>query len=174
MIYKRTNLQGPKEIGVPKSQIIPIKFKPMKKTFVVLLGQWMLTTDDKSIFLDLQPKKGGKVILGGDQHGIIIGIDQVSLKPSFYVSNVLFVDRLNHNRLNLRKLCDNDCDVVFNKDKCIINKHNGTHLFTAKVQGNLHNISMDELTAKKFIRSLTIWHMKYGHVSLKLLSNLNK
>ena len=87
-------------------------------------------------------KKGGKVIFGRDQHCTIIGIGRVSLKPSLYISNVLLVDGLNHNLFSISQLCHNGCEVVFDKNKCIINKYGDTHLFISKRQGNLYKIDI--------------------------------
>jgi len=40
-----------------------------------------------------------------------------SIKPSLFINNVILVDHLKHNLLNTSQSCDNDCDVIFNKDQ---------------------------------------------------------
>lgn len=65
---------------------------------------------------------------------IFIGTGHLSLKPFLCISKVLLVDGLNHNLLNISQLCNNSCDVVFGKNKFIINKHNDIHIFTVKKQ----------------------------------------
>jgi len=71
-------------------------------------------TDDRSIFQDLQMKKGRKVIFGGNQHGRVIGGGMVSLKPTMSINNVLLVDGLKHNLLSINQFFDSGNNVVFN------------------------------------------------------------
>jgi len=111
------------------SQIIPIVniLNLTEETHVILLRQWVLAKHDKrKIHI---PRHSVE-----DQHGRIIRVGQVSLKPYLYISNALLVDRLNLNLLSISQLCDNGCDVVFDRNKCTINKYDGTCLLTAKRQ----------------------------------------
>jgi len=110
----------------------------------------------RSIFQDLQMKKGGKVISGGNQHGRVIGGGMVSLKPTMSINNVLFVDGLKHNLLSISQLCDSGNSVVFNRDQCIVNNSNGTRLFVANICGNLYKIDMSELSDQKVSCLMTL------------------
>jgi len=63
---------------------------------------------ERSIFLDLQMKKRGKVIFEGNQHERVIGVGKVSLKPSLCINDVLYVDSPKHNLLNISQLYDSE------------------------------------------------------------------
>jgi len=69
-------------------------------------------TSKRSIFQDLQMKKGRKEIFGGNHHG-----------------KVMVVEGLQHNLLSISQLCDSGNRVVFNRDQCIVNNKNVTWIF---------------------------------------------
>ena len=49
VFYKITNIKGPIDVWVPKSQVVPITniFNPTKETHIMVPGQWVLVTRDR-------------------------------------------------------------------------------------------------------------------------------
>jgi len=58
-------------------------------------------TGEKSIFLDLQPLKGGTVAFGGNQQEHIARIGKVGKKNFTTIDNVFYVKGLKHNLLSI-------------------------------------------------------------------------
>jgi len=44
---------------------------------------------ERYMFQDLKSKKGGRVILGGNQYGRIVGIGCIVMKPSVSINKIL-------------------------------------------------------------------------------------
>ena len=71
-------------------------------------------TGDRSKFITLDEKKSGNVTFGNDKLG------KIKVKGSVSIDNgrgkaqdVLFVDGLKENLLNVSKMCDKGCEVLF-------------------------------------------------------------
>jgi len=108
-------------------------------------------TGEKSMFLTLTTKEGGKVKFGGNQSGKIIGIGTIG-NSSIYINNVWLVDGLEHNLLSIGQFCDNGYDVIFGKTNCtIINKDDNSIVFKGKRIENVYKINFSELVDQKVI-----------------------
>ena len=77
---------------------------------------------ERSMFLDLQPLKGGTIAFGGNQQGHIAGIGKVGKKHHTTIENVFYVKGLKHNLLSISQFCDSEYSVSFDKDSCVIKK----------------------------------------------------
>ncbi|CAN1242903.1 hypothetical protein LINPERPRIM_LOCUS5497 [Linum perenne] len=70
-------------------------------------------TGDKRNFSSLTEMKGGKVIFGDNNKGLVLGKGTIrhSSDPIFH--NVLFVQSLKHNLLSISQLCGVGNRVIF-------------------------------------------------------------
>jgi len=102
-------------------------------------------TGEKSMFLTLTMKEGGKLKFGSNQSGKIIGIGTIG-NSSISINNVWLVDGLEHNLLSISQFCDNGYDVMFGKTNCtVINKDDNSIVFKGKRIENVYKISFSEL-----------------------------
>ena len=82
-------------------------------------------TGDKSKFVNLKIKDGGKVSFGGNQSGKIAGIGEVANGKGAFVKDVYHVEGLCHNLLSVSQSTDRGNWVIFDYEECfIINKKN--------------------------------------------------
>ena len=78
-------------------------------------------TGDKSKFMSLELKAGGKVTLGDNTSCRILGSGTIRLTKLLSIEKVLYVSGLKHNLLSISQLCDKGMCVKFTTDKCILN-----------------------------------------------------
>ncbi|RDY06109.1 hypothetical protein CR513_09958, partial [Mucuna pruriens] len=98
----RTNLKGPKKIWIPKTMIIPVLgvLNNRKKSPVIVLGQWVLTThDEQRVYVPKSPSKERRM-------HYLQRKDCKHLFPS--IDNVLYAKGLKHNLLSIRECITKD------------------------------------------------------------------
>ena len=107
-----------------------------------------------------------------------VGKISIDLYP--LIDNVCFVKGLKHHLLNISLICDSGLNVSFSKEGCVVQDKNRTQLFTTKRKGNLYKINLSELSNQNVTCVLSIkenhwiWHKKLRHVSLRLISKLQR
>jgi hypothetical protein len=81
-------------------------------------------TEDQDKFISLK-RKGGNVAFGDDSSAKILGEGVVELgRKNVKETNVLLVEDLNHNLLNVSKMCDQGYTLTFDSRKCKIRENN--------------------------------------------------
>jgi len=121
-----------------------------------------------------------EVTFRGNQKGKMAGVGKISIDPYPPIDNVLFVKGIKQNLLSISQLCDSGLDVSFSKEGCVVQLKNDTQLCTDKWKGNLYKINLSELSNQNVTCVLSIkenhwiWHKKLRHVSLRLISKLQR
>ncbi|RDX72476.1 hypothetical protein CR513_48039, partial [Mucuna pruriens] len=117
ILKKENEKKRPKGPWVPKSIIILVVdvFNSMKETHVMVLGQWVLTSND-----------GGRVYVTRPQ------AKERRMGYLQSIPNILYVKGLKHNLLSISQLCDSGYDVSFNKGECIVRGCNDSIMFSTK------------------------------------------
>jgi hypothetical protein len=94
-------------------------------------------TGDQDKFIRLK-RKGGNVAFGDDSSAKILGEGVVEIgRKNVKAKNVLLVEDLNHNLLNVSKICDQGYTLTFDSQKCKIKENNSGRLIaTAKRRPN--------------------------------------
>src|ERR1044072_7547557 len=138
-------------------------------------------TGERHLFQRLELNAGGVVGFGGNQKGKIIGSGTIGYVKSSSIKNVLLVEGLMHNLLSISQLADNGYDVLFNQKSCkVVCQKDGSILFNGTRKNNIYKISISDLVKQnaKCLLSVNeeqwVWHRKLGHVSLRMISQLNK
>ena len=138
-------------------------------------------TANKEKFSNMKVKDGDKVIFGGKEKGKIIGQGKVSEDPSYFIDDVLLVERLNYNLLSRSQLCNKGHRVIFEFNKYkIIDILSNEVKFVGQRINDVYIIDLNSsktanmclMTNKNTISWL--WHRKLGHASFSVLNRLVK
>ena len=89
-------------------------------------------TGERSMFLDLQTFKGGKVAFGGNQKGKIIGKGTIGISSLLSIKDVLLVEGLRYSLLSISQLCDSGFIVSFTTDECKVSSSDDKTVFSAR------------------------------------------
>jgi len=137
-------------------------------------------TGDLSLLKNFTRKNGGRVTVGDNTKGKILGVGDVGNGTSPLIENVFLVDNLKHNLLSISQLCDKGYRVIFESSKCLIeNVCNNEVVFFGDRSENVYTIDIEKLTCKNQCLSALnddswLWHRRLGHASMHLLSKLSK
>ena len=94
-------------------------------TWIVDSGCSRHMTGTSQWFQTLNQKNYGSVTLGDKTKKEVIGKGNINLSNKVCIKNVLLVDGLKFNLLSISQLCDDNYNVKFNSDLCmILNKEN--------------------------------------------------
>ena len=77
-------------------------------------------TEDRSLFMFFESKKGGNVTFGDGSKSQIKGKGAISLPGLTDITNVLYVEGLRMNLLSISQIFEQDFMVLFSKGKCLI------------------------------------------------------
>ncbi|CAN1248499.1 Retrovirus-related Pol polyprotein from transposon TNT 1-94 [Linum perenne] len=137
-------------------------------------------TGEKRNFSSFTEMKGGKVIFGDNNKGIILGKGTIghTSDPTFH--NVLLVQNLKHNLLSISQLCGHSNRVIFEAQTCKIERISDCKvLFTSVRKNNIYVIDMKNTDAfqEKCFSAVNaspelIWHRKLGHISTSRIAQL--
>jgi hypothetical protein len=108
-------------------------------------------TGDQDIFISLK-RKGGKVAFGDDSSAKILGEGVVELgRKNVKAKNVLLVEDLNHNLLNVCKMCDQGYTLTFDSRKCKIKENNSGRLVATATRrpNNIYILDMKKREKKE-------------------------
>ncbi|CAN1320037.1 hypothetical protein LINPERPRIM_LOCUS31524 [Linum perenne] len=130
-------------------------------------------TGDRRKFSCLTEMKGGKVIFGDNNKGLILGKGTIGHYSDPIFHNVLLVQNLKHNLLSISQLCGVSNRVIFESQFCRIERISVCKvLFTGVRKKNIYVIDMKNTHAfqEKCFSALNsspelIWHRKLGHIS---------
>lgn len=88
------------------------------------------------------------------------------------INNVWLIDRLKHNLLSISQFCDNDYEVMFNKnDWIVMNESYKSIVFKGMRKDNIYKIIFFELVDQKVLCLLSVsdenwlWHRRLGHTN---------
>ncbi|CAN1249209.1 hypothetical protein LINPERPRIM_LOCUS7039 [Linum perenne] len=137
-------------------------------------------TGEKRNFSSFTEMKGGKVIFGDNNKGLILGKGTFghTSDPTFH--NVLLVQNLKHNLLSISQLCGHSNRVIFEAQTCKIERISDCKvLFTGVRKNNIYVIDMKNTDAfqEKCFSAVNaspelIWHRKLGHISTSRIAQL--
>ena len=145
-------------------------------------------TGDKSKFVSIKPKDGGKVTFGGDQTGKIAGIGEIGNNEGPLIKDVYLVEGLCHNLLSVSQSTDKGNLVIFDSEECLIVKKDlisindlkTKALFRAPRDGNCYTLNFSSNTSISencFVSNLNeswLWHKRLAHVNMFQLDKLLK
>ena len=77
-------------------------------------------TGDKSKFVAIRPKNGGKVAFRGNQSRRITRISEVGEKERPQIKDVYYVDGLCHNLLSVSQSTNKNNWIIFDSEECLI------------------------------------------------------
>lgn len=92
---------------------------------------------DKSQFLSLKKKKGGRVTIGDSKTLQILGKGTIG-NSVISIDKVQYVRGLKYNLLSISQLFDDGHDVVFDKNKCTIIVSTNKVPLVARREGNIY------------------------------------
>ena len=93
-------------------------------------------TGNKELLTSFKNKMGSAVTFGGDNGGQIKGYGTL-VNGNVSVSEVAYVEGLNHNLLSISQLCDHGFDVNFKKKYCsLLLSESGQELLRADRKGD--------------------------------------
>lgn len=92
---------------------------------------------DESQFITLKRKKGGRVTIGDSKTLQILGKWKIG-NNMISIDKVQFVQGLKYNLLSISQLYDDGYNVVFGKEKCIINIGANKIPLVARREGNIY------------------------------------
>ena len=95
--------------------------------------------EDRSQFLSLKKKKGGKVTIGNSKTLQILGKGTIG-NSNISIVNVQYVQGLTYNLLSISQLYDDGHTVDFNKEKCTIYVGTNKVPLVARREGNIYII----------------------------------
>ena len=135
---------------------------------------------DRKQFLSLTAHEGGKVTFGDNSKGTILGIGKVGKSLSHAISDVYYVDGLQHNLLSISQLCDKGNKVEFKDNLChIVNLQTNELVCQGFRHENVYITYLNQIPENKSIclsavsdRDQWLWHKRMGHVSFRLLNKL--
>ena len=138
-------------------------------------------TWDRSIFISFTRTDLGNVRFGDNSKGKILRIGNIQLTPLLVVRDVYYVKGLKHNLMSISQLCDLGHKVCFEASKCSVFDLNGIDiLFVGNRKSNVYKVSNKHLTLKSEtclisqVENVSLWHRRFGHANLKLMSKLSK
>ena len=76
------------------------------------------------------------------------------------------------NLLSVSQLCDNDFDVYFSKEKCVITHEASKFFITGFRENNVYyvdfdNVSDDIVCMHDLLDNVNLWHRCLGHASIE-------
>ena len=143
-------------------------------------------TGDKSKFVNLKLKDGGKVSFGGNQSGKIIGIGEIGNANGAPVKDVYHIEGLCHNLLSVSQSTDKDNWVIFDSQECFIvnkrdlpiNKEKLNIQLRAPRDGNCYTLDLENAFNNSCFISQSdesrLWHKRLAHVNMNQLDRLIK
>ena len=94
-------------------------------------------TRDKAMLSFISHKDEGYVTVGNNAKGKIVGEGKVGKSPSPTIEDVLLVNGLKQNLLSISQLCDKNCKVVFESNKCFVLDKDECALFVGSRHKNI-------------------------------------
>ncbi|KAK8930958.1 hypothetical protein KSP39_PZI016350 [Platanthera zijinensis] len=138
-------------------------------------------TGTRSLLREYTPVENGpKVIFGGSDRGVTRGYGMIS-NGTLSISDVAYVEGLNHNLISVSQLCDKGYDVKFCKDKCLIISCDSSETVLTGIRSRnifcLDFLSLDSstpvcLVAKDSASLCEQWHKRLAHINYKTISML--
>lgn len=162
------------------------RFSKMYNCFSLCLGgNWAVDsgasrhmTSDKSLFSkfdkcevnDITVANGEKLYSDGEGNVSMRIVVDGSKKLDVVLENVLYVPKLNGSLMSVKQLMDKGFGVVFEKDKCYLNKDNCS-LLIAKYEAGLFRIETGRKEETSFAARTTDycvheWHLVLAHKNL--------
>ena len=134
-------------------------------------------TGDASLFLNINKKASGAVTFANNETSNIIGKGSIGNEHSIKVSNVLLVEGVKFNLLSVSQLCDNDFEVCFTKNTCLISHKLSSFVMHGYRVHNVFYVNFDNVHEKFICMSsvkddVSLWHRRLGHASIGLISKL--
>ena len=131
---------------------------------------------DKSQFLSLKMKKGGRVTIGDSKTLPILGKGTIG-NSIISINKVQYVKGLTYNLLSISQLFDDGHIVNFGKDECTILVGANKTPLVAKREGNIYVLNFEEQEAGVCLAAVDnnpeIWHRRLGHAHMDHLSKLS-
>ena len=137
-------------------------------------------TGNKEWFISLNQQTKGSITFGNNSKGEVVGLGKVRIFVRIFVNNVTLVDNLTFDLLSVRQLCqDGQNRVVFTANECLVE-----NISTGKVplrgcpENNLYKVDPsfipeEELCLTVQAEESNLWHRRFCHASLRLLSKLH-
>src|SRR3954470_4838280 len=134
-------------------------------------------TGDESLFVSLEMKSQGSVTFANSESSRVIGIGSIGISNSSTINNVILVEGIKVNLLSVSQLCDNDFDVKFLSDKCIISHKLSSISIIGYRRNNvfyadLDNLEDENMCLNVMYQDVSLWHRRLGHVSIDLMTRL--
>ena len=137
-------------------------------------------TWNKEWFISLHQQTKGSITFGNNSKGEVVGLGKVRISDRLFVNNVTLVDNLTFDLLSVRQLCqDGQNRVVFTANECLVeNISTGKVLLRGCPENNLYKVdpafvSEGELCLTVQTEESNLWHRRFCHASLRLLSKLH-
>ena len=134
-------------------------------------------TGNKVLFTYLENYNGGSIRFGDGGKAKVIGKCTVSIPGMIKLKNVYLVDGLKTNLLSISQLCDNNHEVPFSANECIIvDKKEKTVLHGKRNPHNCYVVSTDNDISCNYvmISDIDLWHERLGYINHNDLEKLSK
>ena len=126
-------------------------------------------TYDKEFFEELRDIEVKRVRIGNGEHLEVKRkgtIAITSYEGTKFISDVLFVPKIDQNLLSVGQLLDKGYKVLFENKPCLIKDASGKDLFNVKMKGKSFALNPMEKEQMAFISRASateIWHKRLGH-----------
>ena len=121
-------------------------------------------TYDKEFFEELRDTEVKRVRIGDGEHLEVKGKGTgviTSYEGTKFISDILFVPKLDQNLLSVGQLLDKGYKVLFETKQCLIRDASGKDLFTVKMKGK--GFALNPTTFIARASAIEIWHKRLRH-----------
>lgn len=134
-------------------------------------------TGNKKLFTTFENYNGGNVCFADGDKAKVIGKGTVLIPCVSKLSSVYLVEGLKTNSLNISQWCDNQHEVHFSANECIIIDKKGKIVLHGKRNADdcyIVAIENDLSCHSAMLSDINLWHQRLDHVNHKDLGKLSK
>ena len=121
---------------------------------------------DKELFEELRNTEVKRMRIGNGEYLEVKGKGTVAItsyEGTKFVSDVLFVPKIDQNLLSVGQLLDKGYKVLFENKQCLIKDANGRDLFNVKMKGKifaLNPMENEQMAFKSKVNATETWHKR--------------
>ena len=136
-------------------------------------------TGNKSILTNFHEEYFGTVKFGNNHFAAITGSGNL-VYDNVTITNVSYVEGLNHNLFSIGQLCDKELEVNFTSTRCVVRHFDGREIITGRRQTNLYTINLSRFKNSNNICLLSrassvqswLWHRRLSHLNFNNITKL--
>ncbi|KAG9444874.1 hypothetical protein H6P81_016214 [Aristolochia fimbriata] len=132
-------------------------------------------TGNSDLLSNISYTESGQVTFGDGGKGTITGKGTLNVDGLPRLQNVLLVQGLKANLISISQLCDENLQVHFTSEKCLVADHESNLVMEGVRTGdNCYKLTEKLLCYNASSDSADLWHRKLGHVHFRHIQKLIK